>query len=271
MDTSLAPKHLGSNSLYDSPLYEAQYRHYREDLAFYRRLAEDYGSPILELGAGSGRVTRVLAQTGAEIVALEASATMLEQAHKNLADVSAHVHFIHGDMRRLEHLPLPYQDFALILAPFNALMHLYTLEEQDKVCADVAHLLAKQGRFAFDLYQYKAQAWGVLRREALWQDMSLDRNLEATEGSPRERQTGELFLVQEHIAETQQIQSEYYWDYLEAGQLKRHKFSLNQRYYHRYELARLLRQAGFAYKMYGGFAREPLQANSDYIVVVCGA
>ena len=40
--------------IYNLPeLYDEQYQHYREDLNFYRQLAHDYGSPVLELGAGT--------------------------------------------------------------------------------------------------------------------------------------------------------------------------------------------------------------------------
>ena len=42
-------------NLYDLPeLYDEQYLRYRDDLGFYLRLAEDYGGPVLELGAGTG-------------------------------------------------------------------------------------------------------------------------------------------------------------------------------------------------------------------------
>ena len=42
-------------------LYDLQYRSYRDDLPFYTRLADDYGGPVLELGAGTARVAAALA------------------------------------------------------------------------------------------------------------------------------------------------------------------------------------------------------------------
>ncbi len=68
--------------LYDLPeLYDEQYPSYRDDLGFYLRLAEDHGGPLLELGAGTGRVTRALAKAGHEVVAVELSEAMLERAN----------------------------------------------------------------------------------------------------------------------------------------------------------------------------------------------
>lgn len=252
--------------MYDalSHIYDAQYRYYRDDLAFYRRLAEDYGSPILELGAGTGRVTRALAQTGAEVVALELSEPMLKRAQDNLAkeNLSENVHFVQGDMRQLDDVDLLFDEFALIIIPFNALMHLYTLEEQDACFAGVATRLAAQGRFAFDLYCYKTQMWNVVRRENYWRDMRIEKP------EAQQAQEGELFLVQCHDAAQQMIHSDNYWDYLEGQELKRQKFSLSQRYYQRYELERWLRSHGFRYYLYGDFDRSPYQESSSHFVVI---
>ena len=63
-------------------LYDAQYQSYRDDLPFYLRLADDVGQPVLELGAGTGRVTEALARAGNAVVALDASAAMLARARR---------------------------------------------------------------------------------------------------------------------------------------------------------------------------------------------
>ena len=68
-------------NLYQLPdLYDEQYLDYRDDLSFYSRLADDQGGPILELGAGTGRVTATLARRGYEVVGLDNSEAMLERA-----------------------------------------------------------------------------------------------------------------------------------------------------------------------------------------------
>jgi SAM-dependent methyltransferase len=50
---------------------------YREDLPLWRELARECGGPVLEIGAGTGRVTLDLAARGAAMVALDSEAPLL--------------------------------------------------------------------------------------------------------------------------------------------------------------------------------------------------
>jgi SAM-dependent methyltransferase len=50
---------------------------YAEDLALWRELAASHGGPVLDVGAGTGRVTLDLARHGHAVVALDRSATFL--------------------------------------------------------------------------------------------------------------------------------------------------------------------------------------------------
>jgi SAM-dependent methyltransferase len=50
---------------------------YAEDLPLWRELAAEAGGPVLDVGAGSGRVTLDLARAGHEVVALDRDATLL--------------------------------------------------------------------------------------------------------------------------------------------------------------------------------------------------
>lgn len=55
---------------------------YGADLPLWRRLAQQQGSPILELGAGTGRVTLDLARRGYRVVALEHDPQLLEELER---------------------------------------------------------------------------------------------------------------------------------------------------------------------------------------------
>lgn len=229
-------------------LYELQYATYRDDLEFYTRLAQDYGGPVLELGAGTGRVTRALART-AEVVALEPS---LEMRTKGAAHTKGlPVRWVEGDMRTLS----LRRKFPLIVAPFNALMHLYTLDDQDRALAGVKKHLAKGGRFAFDLYNPA--------------HIGPPRLLQH-EGS-YETETGqvEVFIRQEHYPEAQMLLTHYYLDHADLeGRLTRQRRTLEQRYYTRYELERWLRSAGFSYRLFGGFYGEPFREDAPTLAFV---
>jgi SAM-dependent methyltransferase len=50
---------------------------YTEDLALWRGLARDAGGPVLDIGAGTGRVTLELAACGVPVVALDIAAPLL--------------------------------------------------------------------------------------------------------------------------------------------------------------------------------------------------
>src|SRR5436189_2242504 len=79
----------GSREHYaDAALYDYEYRRRRADVTFYRELARGrlgtHGH-ILELGAGSGRVTVPLARAGYHVVALDQSAAMLDGLRARIA------------------------------------------------------------------------------------------------------------------------------------------------------------------------------------------
>src|SRR3982751_2600325 len=50
---------------------------YREDLPLWRKLAAAAGGPVLEIGAGTGRVSLDLAARGVEMIALDSDARLL--------------------------------------------------------------------------------------------------------------------------------------------------------------------------------------------------
>src|SRR5712691_9370737 len=52
----------------------------RRDVAFWRRLAKLADGPVLELGCGTGRVSRPLAKAGIDLVGIDRSAPMLARA-----------------------------------------------------------------------------------------------------------------------------------------------------------------------------------------------
>jgi SAM-dependent methyltransferase len=233
-------------------LYAAQYQHYRDDLHFYRRLAEDYGAPVLELGAGTGRVTLALAKAGFAVVGLERAQSMLDYARceVNQAGFDQRVTLQRGDMRAFDLA----RRFPLIIAPFNALMHLHTLKDQDAALTCIKNHLEPKGAFAFDLYIPNVSELDRLKRVPEWQHLGDEH--------------GELFVYQTHDPIRQLITSDYYLDRVDAhGNLSRQRSTLIQRYYTRFELERALAMAGFQHiTLYGSFDREPLTLSATHLV-----
>jgi SAM-dependent methyltransferase len=135
----------------DARLYDHTYARYNVDRAFYRGLAEASGGPVLELGVGTGRIASAIADAGVEVVGVDRMEPMLARARERLAKqpkrVRARVTLHAGDLRevRLE------RRFALVIAPFNALQHLYSRADVEAGLATVRAHLAAEGRFAFDV------------------------------------------------------------------------------------------------------------------------
>ena len=78
------------NDNYDSTLsgYEGIGQFYdlfadNSDIPFFLKYAKRIGSPILDLAAGTGRVSFALAEEGYEVVSLEQSPSMLDIARHN--------------------------------------------------------------------------------------------------------------------------------------------------------------------------------------------
>ncbi len=142
----------------DAERYDRTYRRRHHDVTFYRLFAAEHGGPILELGAGTGRITIPLARDGHDVTALEQMVPMIDRLYERLERepdlVRARVHVVRGDLRRFR-VPAPAgrraRSFPLVIAPFNVLMHLYDRRELERMLRSVREHLAPRGLFVFDV------------------------------------------------------------------------------------------------------------------------
>ena len=67
-----------------APVYNLFYgpAHKRDDVSFYLKCAQRFGSPILEIGCGAGRLMEDLITAGHEIVGMDNSEEMLKEPHE---------------------------------------------------------------------------------------------------------------------------------------------------------------------------------------------
>ncbi len=238
---------------YDSlaALYQLQYANYRDDIAFYSRLAERLNAGrILELGAGSGRVSLPLARLGFEVTGLELSPKMLELGREHAASDGVNVNFVLGDARDFDLA----KKFPLVIAPFNALMHLYTLSDQDKALGCIKAHLELGGVFAFDVYVPNFGLEGVLRHEG---ESFLEPDGTRTD----------VFLLQRIDKVAQIVTTTYHVDTISPeNSLSRNVIELTQRYFTRFELQRWLKD--FRLEISGDFEGARLAASSKHFVVI---
>lgn len=141
----------GAQAHYADPhAYTRAYRDRRHDVDYYVKLARREGGPVLEYGAGNGRVGLQIARAGVSVTGIDLSRAMLDDFERRLESepkqVRARVTLHEGDMRavRLE------QRFQLVIAPFNAFLHLYDRRDVQAFLAGVREHLLPGGRFVFD-------------------------------------------------------------------------------------------------------------------------
>lgn len=126
----------------------------RGDMAFWRGVVEARtGARVLEIGAGSGRVTEVLAPAARRVVALDLVPAALRRARERLCGAE-NVDAVVADMRtfRLD------ARFDLVVAANDPFSHLRTDPGRRKALERVAEHLAPDGRFVLDALWF-TDAW----------------------------------------------------------------------------------------------------------------
>lgn len=127
-------------------LYDLELGNFDEDLLFYRKHLPATPCAILELGCGTGRVSRALAADGHWLTGIDLSLPMLTAA--GLAATTPKPHYACMDMTALAFRT----SFAAIIAPYNTL-NLLTEPEALPACLSQVHrLLAKDGVLLLQIY-----------------------------------------------------------------------------------------------------------------------
>ncbi|TRO55614.1 class I SAM-dependent methyltransferase [Candidatus Bathyarchaeota archaeon] len=135
-----------------------------EELAFYRNLAQEAGSPALELGVGTGTFAFALAEDGITVVGLEQSREMLQEARKKLQkappEIARRLLFIAGDMSDFQ----LDQEFRIVYVPSGSFQCLNTRKHQLGCLRSVKAHLHKEGSFVFDIWVGESDTSGTWRR-----------------------------------------------------------------------------------------------------------
>ena len=145
MPQDIQPDRIYAHARYTA-LYDLELGDFCEDLPFYRRHLPTHPCAILELGCGTGRVSRALATDGHSLTGIDLSLPMLAAA--NLAATAPAPHYACMDMTALAFRTT----FAAIIAPYNTLNLLAKPEALHACLAQIHHLLDHDGVFLLQLY-----------------------------------------------------------------------------------------------------------------------
>lgn len=237
---------------------------FRGDREWYRAKARECGGPVLELGAGTGRITLAIAQDGVSIHALDADPTMLARLRQKLRneppEVRERVVPVAGDMRTFS---LP-ERFALVIAPLRAFLHNLAEHDQRACLERVREHLRPGGRFAFNVFhpslEYMAQHAGPLAGVWRWTD-----TIRRDDGGCIVRSEANRYDTVKQVVNSHQRYEEFGPD---GTLLRTSLHRLELAYLYRRDVLRLLSDAGFeAVQIAGGFDGRPFENDTDELVI----
>ena len=245
----------------DAAYYDQAYRRRTTDKRYYVQHAK---GRMLELGAGTGRITvpvgDTLSKSGGSIVGVESMPPMLERAAARLARAPRRVRdcvrFEQGNFLELD----LGERFDQVTAPFNTLMHVYTLEHFQVLLRRVRMHLKPGGAFRFDVLVPNPAA------------LARDPERFYRSGTVPLPSTGRRYKYSERFdydpatqVQLVEMRFECVTDPEEV-----HIVPLAHRQFFPAELRALLQLGGFeVLRVDGGFGREPLDSYAESQVVLC--
>lgn len=141
-----------------SALYAAVHERRREDLVIYIALAQAAAGPVLELGAGGGRLLAPLLARGADAWGIECDAEQMEAGRRRLLALGIpepSTRLLAGDMRAFE----LGRRFAAVLVAANTLSLLLEDADVEATFDCVKRHLAPGGVFVFDVSRVEGHTW----------------------------------------------------------------------------------------------------------------
>lgn len=238
--------------------YDAVYAHVRDgvDSRYYVEQMERAGGPVLEIGVGTGRLLHAALQRGVDAWGLDLSPAMIARCRARLApEQRARVGV--GDAVTMQLA----RRFALIVAPFRVLSHVFDADDQLRLLDSVhAHLLPG-GRFIFDLY--------VPDLRLLLEGLPEQCDFEG-EHAPGRRLRRRVRAAPADLArQTNAVRMTFEWQE-DDGSEQRADWDFEMRFFFRYEIEHLVARSKLRLEaLHGDFEGGPLTAASRELLAVC--
>ncbi|HSP05934.1 MAG TPA: class I SAM-dependent methyltransferase [Acidobacteriota bacterium] len=234
----------------------------RGDIEFYSRHAAEKGSPVLELGCGTGRILIPIARSGIECNGLDMSREMLaicetkarDLGLKNVRLECASMDDFHYDRK-----------FTLIYIPFRSFQHLLATDSQMRCLQLVREHLQDNGTFILDVFAPNIERLAQYHKRRDEWEKEFSRKNERTEST-----ITRYFQARADLA-AQIIHVEMKWEERNStGSLVgRKEGTFDLRYFFRFELEHLLARCGFDPSLYGHFDGRPYDYVSGEMIAVC--
>ncbi len=233
-------------------LYDLEYVH-DYDVSFWLALARREGGPVVEWGAGTGRIAVPLAEAGFDVTAVEISRKMVEKGRSK----SKPVKWIRGDMRDAK----PGKKCRLAVCAFNSFLCLLNLDDALNFLGNARRHLEPGGLLGIEVSAFSPE-------ELTEEPDGPERQHDFTRKLPNGRL--ERYSLSRYDAASQLMEMRLFYELYGGDTLRDHQaHDLVIRVTNRDELILMLRLAGFEVEaVYGGFGNEPFTAESDHLLVL---
>jgi len=132
----------------DADFYDLEFESRTAEIPFFRKMAQGANGPVLEIACGTGRITFPIAHDGVEIVGLDVSPSMLQQARKRSLAEGTSIKWLEQDCRTMR----LKQQFALIFSATNAMQHLLDFDSALAFLRSARNALLPEGQLIIDVF-----------------------------------------------------------------------------------------------------------------------
>lgn len=226
-----------------------------DDVDQYRKIISEYGSNVLELCCGTGRVSIPLLLAGCKVTAVDIAAPLLKRFKSKITDIcefnDRDLQLVKNDVTRLS---LEQTNYDVVICAFNSLLCIPDFELQQQTLFRASAHLKPNGILALDIWNPLMQN---LHGDELPEAYLTRRRVDNGNSYTRFAATGPMRI--------DQVQHAYGWydETDEHGLVTRTPYNMDWRLIFRYEIQLMLEKAGFVIKdIFGDNNRTPLRAES---------
>jgi SAM-dependent methyltransferase len=239
----------------DARYYDLIHDGFEDDIGLWLSFAGRTEHPVLEVGAGSGRVAVALAQGGFAVTGLEPSPSMLHLARERSRHARADVRWVEG---RLPVAFIERERFGLVIVALDTFLYCEDQAAQIALLTAAAEALHFNGTLILDLPGPGA-----------WLDpASSGQPLLAWSGETAEGYLHVWHVREDDVAAQQRRLEILYETTTQDGTLRREIAVHLLRYVGRFEVELLLAAAGLAVEAaYGDYQLGPLTNDSQRMIV----
>lgn len=239
--------------------YDLEHRSFTDDIDLYLQFIEAAGDPVLELGSGTGRIVRAIAEAGFDVTGVDSSTSMLAFAQNALITekFEGRITLVEGDFARDD--LVERSTFGVAIVALDSLLHAQTQSDQLAVLRAAWTALDPRGQLVVDVVNPTPA-----RLLAMDGDLTFSGTWLMDDGARLDK------LVAQHAdPSTQIIENEIWYEVTTRdGAIRRTRTAFSQRWVSAAELVLMLQLAGFQdWRVYGSYELDELSSNSDRIIV----